>query len=118
MPELYGLKNCDRCRAARRWLEGHGLGVKFVDLREHPPGARDLERWMEQLGWPTLLNKMSKTWRSLDEGQKLDLDQNSASTLLLTYPLLIKRPLLVRNHQVHVGFTPERYSEIFGLGPG
>lgn len=118
MPELYGLKNCDRCRAARRWLEGHGLGVRFVDLRAHPPGARELERWVSELGWQPLLNKMSKTWRALDETSKSSLDQQSATRLMHAHPLLIKRPVLVRNRQVHIGFTPEHYAEIFGLDDG
>lgn len=115
MPEIYGIKNCDRCRAARRWLSEHGLRVSFVDLKAQPPSDADIDRWIREIGWQRLLNRMSRTWRELPEEKKKDLDAPSAARLLLAHPLLLKRPVLVRGSQLHVGFTPEHYQEIFGV---
>lgn len=117
MLKLYGLKNCDRCRAARKWLAGQSLGVEFIDLRDEPPLARELQHWVQQLGWQALLNRMSKTWRTLPEAHRQNLDQQAATALMHAHPLLIKRPVLVRNRQIHIGFTPEHYAEVFGLEP-
>lgn len=113
--ELYGLKNCDRCRAARKWLEANGLRVSFVDVRDQPPGARELTRWAKLLGWQNLLNRKSRSWRELPASSKDDLDQLAACRLMKSEPRLMKRPLLVRGRQVHVGFTPEHYAEVFGV---
>ncbi len=115
MLELYGLTNCDRCRAARKWLETNGLGVQFVDLRQNPPPARELTRWVEQLGWQVLLNRRSRTWRELPDEKRSAVSKPLATQLMRAHPTLIKRPVLVRNSQLHVGFTPEHYQEIFGV---
>ena len=113
--QLYGIKNCDRCRAARKWLDANGLRVNFVDVREQPASARELARWAKKLGWQNLLNRMSKSWRELPANSKKDIDELAACQLITSEPRLMKRPLLVRGKQVHVGFTPEHYAEIFGV---
>lgn len=115
MLKLYGLHNCDRCRAARKWLKANGLAVQFVDVREHPPSARELAAWASTLGWQNLLNRMSRSWRELPATKKKDLDEQTACQLMLSEPRLMKRPLLVRKAQMHIGFTPGHYQEIFGV---
>jgi len=115
MPELYGLTNCDSCRAARKWLAGKGLRVAFIDLRQTPPAPALLARWISETGWESLLNRRSKTWRELPAVQREHLDARRASALLRAHPLLIKRPVLVSDGQVYIGFSAARYSEIFAV---
>lgn len=114
MPELFGLNNCDSCRAARRWLADHGVQASFVDLRQNPPRARLIKAWIKAVGWEALLNRRSKTWRDLAADEREVADARGAAALLQAHPLLIKRPVLVVGDQVHVGFGPGTYREIFG----
>lgn len=115
MVQLYGLKNCDRCRAARKWLDKQGLSAEFSDLAERPPGASEVAAWAKALGFRKLLNRRSLSWRSLPPARRDDLDERAACQLIVAEPRLIKRPLLVHKGQIHVGFTPEQYAAIFGI---
>ncbi len=110
---LYGIKNCDTVKKARKWLENNNQSVNFHDFREDGLTAETITSWAEQVGWETLFNKRSTSFRNLSEAEKNDLNQDKAIGLMHTYPTLIKRPVLVLNKQVHVGFKAEQYQEIF-----
>ncbi|QYJ99863.1 ArsC family reductase [Shewanella psychrotolerans] len=110
---LYGIKNCDTVKKARKWLEQHQQQVTFHDFREDGLTVTDIEYWVECVGWETLFNKRSTSFRNLTEAEKSDLTQDKAIDLMLTYPTLIKRPVLAKDDKVFVGFKPLQYQEIF-----
>ncbi len=72
-----------------------------------------LDRFVSELGWESLLNKRGTTFRQLSDEQKNALDEAHAKALLLEYPAMIKRPLLVTRNQYHLGFKPAEYADIF-----
>lgn len=110
---LYGIKNCDTVKKARKWLEENQQAVAFHDFRIDGLNERDVKSWVETLGWETLFNKRSTSYRNLSETEKADIDQDKAISLMLTYPTLIKRPVLVQGDRVIVGFNAAQYQEIF-----
>jgi len=110
---LYGIKNCDTVKKARKWLEEHQQAVAFHDFRIDGLNAHDVKSWVETLGWETLFNKRSTSYRNLSDTEKTDIDQDKAISLMLTYPTLIKRPVLVQGDRVIVGFNAAQYQEIF-----
>lgn len=112
MLTLYGLKNCDSCRKVAAWLKAHQREFVFHDLRIDGLESALLHKWEAQIGWESLLNRKSTTWRGLADSDKTNLDRARAIELLLTHPALIKRPLLEVGEDVWLGFTPERYSEL------
>jgi Spx/MgsR family transcriptional regulator len=113
MVTLYGIPNCDKVRAARKWLEAKNVEYRFHDLREDGLDLTLLLGWVKELGWETVLNKQSTTWRKLPEALVKDLDQGKAFQLMLDEPTLIKRPVLDRDGDIHVGFSEEKYQELF-----
>ena len=112
MLTLYGLKNCDSCRKATAWLKAHHREFVFHDLRIDGLDSDRLVKWETQIGWESLLNRKSTTWRGLTELDKADLDRTRAIDLMLAYPALIKRPLLEVGETLLVGFSPKSYSEL------
>jgi arsenate reductase len=112
MIKLYGLKNCDTCRKARNWLKEQSIDYTFIDLRAEGVNLAMLEDWEARVNWEALLNRQSTTWRGLTEVEKADLNRELAISLMLTYPTLIKRPILVHQDNVWLGFSPERYAEL------
>jgi arsenate reductase (glutaredoxin) len=91
---LYGIPNCDTVKKARAWLQETGQPHTFVDFKKNPPTVPQLQAWAQAVGWQTLLNKASSTWRGLDEAQQaLALDQAGAVALMATHSSLIKRPV-------------------------
>jgi len=93
MITVYGLKNCDTCRKARKWLTAQGLEHRFHDVRADGLDATTVKAWTATLGWEKLLNRRGTTWRGLGDADKQDLDQEKAVALMTAQPALIKRPV-------------------------
>lgn len=113
MTTLYGIKNCDTVKKARRWLDGQGIDYAFHDLRADGLDAATVQAWLDQLGWEVVVNKRSTTWRQLDEATKNNLNGGSACALLLDNPTLIKRPVLDIDGQYRIGFKESDYQAAF-----
>ena len=108
---LYGLKNCDTCRKAKRDLEAAGNKVKFVDIREEADLPAKLPVWLKAAP-DKLVNKSSATWRSLSNGDKAKAGTNGEKTLLSANPTLIKRPVIEAGASVHVGWGKDVQSAL------
>ncbi|WP_406663428.1 ArsC family reductase [Gallaecimonas sp. GXIMD1310] len=115
MTILYGIKNCDTIKKARKWLEQHQIPYQFHDYRVDGLDSQQLEQWAQTLGWEALLNKRGTTFRQLPEADKADLNLDKAVELMRQHPALIKRPLLARGEQLHLGFQADEYATVFGV---
>ena len=113
MIELYGIPNCDTMKKARRWLDAHGIAYRFHDFKKEGLDPRQLEEWADQVGWETLLNRRGMMWRKLPAEVREHIDEASAMKIMAETPTIIKRPVLVQDGRVTVGFSPERYEELF-----
>ncbi|WP_432470887.1 ArsC family reductase [Amphritea sp. HPY] len=113
MTTLYGIPNCDTVKKAQRWLQANGIEFSFHDFRKDGLEQQQLEQWAATLGWETLLNKRSTSWRQLDDEIKNNIDEQSAIREMLISPTLIKRPLLELNGQYQVGFKEANYASLF-----
>jgi Spx/MgsR family transcriptional regulator len=118
MLTLYGLKNCDTCKKARKWLERFGIEHEFVDYREQRQAPEMLIAWKEQAGgWDALINKSSTTWRELAPNRKAPGSDAEWKLLLKEYPQLIRRPVAVGDDGTVVqGFSDNSYKLRFGKG--
>ena len=113
MTTLYGIKNCDTVRKARKWLEAQNINYQFHDFRADGLNEKDLRAWVKAVGWETLLNRRGTTWRQLPEAEKKSVDEAKSIDLMLAQPTMIKRPVLVHNKIIHVGFKPAEYETLF-----
>ncbi len=113
MPTLYGIKNCDTIKKARKWLDQNGIDYRFHDYREDGLTTELLKNFLARSDWQTLLNQHSTSWRQLDTGQKSDLNEDKALKLMLETPTLIKRPVLYTEDNLIVGFKAEQYQVEF-----
>lgn len=111
MTTLYGIKNCDTVKKAKRWLDDEGVAYEFHDFRSDGLNKDTLKAWVESVGFEKLVNNRSTTWRQLPSDDKDNLNEAKAVSLMLANPTLIKRPVLVANSEVIVGFKAEHYQE-------
>ncbi|HMA98593.1 MAG TPA: arsenate reductase [Wenzhouxiangella sp.] len=103
---IYGIKTCDACRKALRWLDEQGREYRWQDFRADGLEAERLRRWVESIGTDSLVNRRSTTWRNLSEDERSRAaDSDQAVALLLEYPTLIKRPVIEQGGGVLVGFN-------------
>jgi arsenate reductase len=113
--KLYGLKNCDTCRKALKWLKGEGIQAELHDFRKDGLEAAHLEEWLEQVDWEILLNRKGTTWRSLNDADKLDVDREKVKRLMLENPSLIKRPVFELGDRILVGFKDPEQQALRGF---
>ena len=100
---LYGLKNCDSCKKARKALQSAGQLIEFIDLRATPVAVEQLQKWLDEHGDAVLVNRKSTTWRGLDDQAR----QQPALALLGVNPTLIKRPVIESGDNSFLGWTAE-----------
>src|SRR3546814_1188772 len=93
---LYGLKKCDTCRKARKWLDRFGVAHEFIDYRDEKPGPETLVEWARQAGGSeSLINKSSTTWRQLPDNRKGAASEPGWKLVLRDNPQLVRRPVVV-----------------------
>ncbi len=111
---LYGIKNCDTMKKARRWLDERQLGYRFHDYRVDGISLETLQQFLIHTPWQALLNTRGSTWRKLDEQERRQAtNAKGALQLMVSQPAVIKRPVLQRQDgSLLVGFDPLEY-EIF-----
>ncbi len=112
MYTLYGIKNCDTVKKARKWLDGNSIAYQFHDFRSDGLDTKLLTRLEASLGWENMLNRRSTSWRQLDDRQKDDLSLDKAIALMLETPTLIKRPVLDTGELMLIGFNLDDYQKL------
>ncbi|SNY70857.1 transcriptional regulator, Spx/MgsR family [Enterobacter sp. CC120223-11] len=108
---MYGIKNCDTIKKARRWLDEHQVEYRFHDYRADGLDRALLDTFIAELGWEALLNTRGTTWRKLDESLRSTITHaDAAAALMLEMPAIIKRPLLCAPGQpMLLGFSDSSY---------
>ena len=111
MLTVYGIKSCDTCRRARKYLTENDIEHKVHDVRDDGLDIQMLERWTDRIGWEKLLNKKSLTWRKIPEVDRNDMTRDKALAAMIDKPTLIKRPVLESPEFIAVGFSEVRFAD-------
>ena len=108
--KLYGIKNCDTVKKARKWLDDNGIDYEFHDFKKDGLNGDLLSRWEQAVGWELLLNRRGTTWRNLPEEVRDTISAQSAHQIMQENPSIIKRPVVERDGQVSVGFNADQWA--------
>lgn len=98
---------CSTCQKAKRWLDDHGIAYTPRHIKEEKPTVEELRQWIARSGLPArkFFNTSGLVYRSLGLKDKLDtMTEEEQIALLATDGMLVKRPLLVGEDFVLVGF--------------
>ena len=102
---IYGIKNCDTVKKALKFLSSHSISYEFIDYRERPISEKQYEDFRNAVGIEELVNRRSTTYRTLSDDEK----QSIGYELISKHPTLIKRPVLIKDDEVIVGFQEKKY---------
>ena len=111
MLTVYGIKQCDTCRKALKWLTAQGIEHRFHDFRVDGLSRDVLQDWLESSFADKLVNRRSTTWRQLTDDQRMSQGEDLLN-LLLEHPTLIKRPVFVTDRIAVVGFDLGELAEL------
>ena len=112
--QIYVLSNCDKCRAALKWLRGEGIDFKSRDIRKDGIDANVISAAIGSLGWHAVLNRRSTSWRELGKAERKDIDEAKALKLIVANSTLMKRPLFVLDETYLTGFDDNVKQAILG----
>lgn len=107
--------SCSTCKKALKWLDANGIAYSQRHIADDAPTADELTAWIAASGLPfkRFFNTSGKVYRSLDVKSKLEAGMNGeeAIELLATDGLLVKRPIVVGDGFVLVGFREDEWAE-------
>ncbi len=109
---VYGLKNCDTCRKAMKWLASKGADARLHDVRDEGLPKGKAKSWIQTFGPETVINQRSTTWRGLSEGERSGLTPVKALALLASHPALLKRPVFDMGDAIIIGFKAPQQKKI------
>lgn len=105
---------CSTCQKAKAWLEERGISYDLRDIKQDNPTAEELTAWYRKSGLPLkkFFNTSGLLYKSMGLKDKLpQMGEDEMLRLLATDGMLVKRPLLVSDEFVLVGFKETEWTE-------
>ena len=106
---------CTTCQRAKKWLDDNKIGYELRDIKLDNPTLEELTEWYNKSGLPIkkFFNTSGLLYKSLDLKNKLpEMSEDEMLKLLATDGMLVKRPLLIGNDFVLVGFKQTEWKDI------
>ena len=106
---------CTTCQKARAYLDGRGVPYTFRDIKEDRPTLDELRRWHAMSGQPLkkFFNTSGLQYKALGLKDKLPtMTEDEQLELLASDGMLVKRPLLICDDRVLVGFRVPEYDAL------
>ena len=98
---------CSTCQKARKWLEAQGITYTDRHIAEKNPSYDELKQWYEKSGLPLkrFFNTSGLLYKEMQLKDKLPaMSEEEQLKLLATNGMLVKRPILVEEDKVLLGF--------------
>lgn len=105
---------CSTCRKAKNWLDEHDIKYESRHIVEDNPTAEEIETWYEKSGLPLkrFFNTSGKIYRENKLKDKIpEMSEQEQFDILATDGMLVKRPILVGDDFVLVGFKVKEWEE-------
>jgi Spx/MgsR family transcriptional regulator len=110
---IYGIPNCDTIKKTINWFKENHIDFDFHDYKKSGITKERLTAWCKQVGWETILNKKSTSWRELSAiTQGKVTNAAEAIKLMMQNNSIIKRPVVEQNKIIiFVGFDKTKFEQ-------
>ena len=105
---------CTTCKKAEKWLQDQGLEFEKRDIKLKNPSKEELKEWHQKSGLPLkrFFNTSGNLYKEMKLKDKLpEMTEEEQYDLLATDGMLVKRPILVTEDKVLVGFREKEWSQ-------
>lgn len=106
---------CTTCKKAKKWLDDHNVEYTDRNIVEENPSYEELKEWYEKSGLPLkkFFNTCGMLYKEMNLKDKLStMSEEEQLKLLASNGMLIKRPLLVGDDFIRLGFKEAEYGEM------
>ena len=107
---------CSTCQKAKAYLDNNGVEYTARDIKLDNPTARDIKAWLDKSGLPLsrFFNTSGMLYRQLELKDKLpSMTDEEKINLLATDGMLVKRPVVVGDDFVLIGFREKEWDKVF-----
>ena len=114
MIRFIGYPKCTTCQKARKWLDENQIAYAFRDIKTDNPTFEELSAWHRASGLPLrkFFNTSGQLYKSMDLKNKLPaMSEEEMLQLLATDGMLVKRPLVIGEDFVLVGFKEAEWAD-------
>lgn len=105
---------CSTCQKAKKWLDGHNIKYADRHIVENNPSYDELKEWYEKSGLPLkkFFNTSGLVYKEMKLKDKLPtMSEEEQLKLLATNGMLVKRPLIIKDDMVLIGFKEAEWAE-------
>lgn len=106
---------CSTCKKAQKWLDDNGLDYEIRNIKENNPTLDELTDWYNKSGLPLkrFFNTSGVLYKEMNLKEKLsEMNENEQLQLLSTDGMLVKRPIIVKDDIVFVGFKEDEWKKL------
>ena len=110
-------ERCTTCKRAKAWLVDRGIAFTERPIKEENPSLEELRQWHQRSGLPLkkFFNTSGLLYKSMELKDKLPtMTEEEQLQLLATDGMLVKRPMLIMEDKVLVGFRENEWAEVLG----
>ena len=115
MIKVYCYSKCSTCKKALKWLDDKGIKYELIDIKEDHPDEKTLKILHKKSGLPLrrFFNTSGLIYREMELSKKLpNMSEDEMFKLLASDGMIVKRPLLVADDKVLVGFKEEEWKTL------
>ena len=108
---------CSTCQKAKKWLDENGISYEDRHIVDEKPTAEEIKKWQAKSGLPLkkFFNTSGLLYKSMQLKDRLpEMTEEEQRALLATNGMLVKRPIVVGEEFVLVGFKPEQWERLKG----
>ena len=105
---------CTTCQKAKKWLDDNNIEYEIRDIKENNPDYEELSAWYKMSGLPLkkFFNTSGLLYKSMELKTKLpEMSEEEQLKLLATDGMLVKRPILITETAVLVGFKESDWEQ-------
>lgn len=106
---------CSTCQKAKKWLDEHNLSYEDRNIKTQNPSYEELKAWYNESGLPLkrFFNTSGLAYKALNLKERLSqMSEEAQLQLLSSDGMLVKRPLLICEDKILVGFKEAEWSTI------
>ncbi len=113
--KVYCYSRCSTCKKALKWLDDNKISYELIDIKENNPDIKTLKEAYAKSGkeLKKFFNTSGQLYRSMELSKKLkDMSEEEQLKLLATDGMLVKRPLVITEDAVLLGFKEEEWQSL------
>ena len=115
MIKVYCYSRCTTCKKALKWLDDNGIKYQLIDIKEEHPDEKALRQFHKKSGLSLrkFFNTSGQLYRQMELTKKLpEMSDDEKFKLLASDGMLVKRPLVITDDAVLLGFKEAEWTEV------